>query len=68
MAAFQAPITGGIWAPLDILDRGRHRIWRPDFTLPHHGSLVVEYAGMPDIPATQELTELVRWIDTLDRI
>ena len=36
--------------PTLVLDRGRHRIWRPDFTLPHHGSLVVEYAGMPDIP------------------
>jgi len=36
--------------PLVVLDRGRYRIWRPDFTLPHYGGLVVEYAGMPDVP------------------
>ena len=32
-----------------VYDRGRYRTWRPDFTLPHHGGLIVEYAGMPDI-------------------
>ncbi len=36
--------------PLLILDRGRHRIWHPDFTLPTYGGLIVEYAGMPDRP------------------
>jgi len=36
--------------PLLILDRGRHRVWHPDFTLPTHGGLIVEYAGMPDRP------------------
>ena len=36
--------------PLIVLDRGTHRRWHPDFTLPSYGSLVVEYAGMPDVP------------------
>ena len=36
--------------PLIVLDQGRHRRWRPDFTLPHQNGLVVEYAGMPDRP------------------
>ena len=36
--------------PTLVLDRGRHRIWRPDFTLPDRNGLVVEYAGMPDVP------------------
>ena len=35
--------------PTIILDRGRHRLWRPDFTLPTLNGLVVEYAGMPDV-------------------
>ena len=37
--------------PTVIYDRGRFRVWRPDFTLPTYGSLIVEYAGMPDRPA-----------------
>ena len=36
--------------PTIIYDRGRHRTWLPDFTLPTYDGLVVEYAGMPDIP------------------
>jgi hypothetical protein len=36
--------------PTLIYDRGRHRIWRPDFTLPTYGGLIVEYAGMMDVP------------------
>ena len=36
--------------PTLIYDRGRHRIWRPDFTLPTYNGLIVEYAGMMDIP------------------
>ena len=32
--------------PLLVASRGRYRIWHPDFTLPHHGGLIVEYAGM----------------------
>ena len=36
--------------PLLVLDRGRHRIWHPDFALPTYSGLVVEYAGMPDRP------------------
>ena len=35
-------------APLTLHDRGRYRIWHPDFMLPTYGNLVVEYAGMPD--------------------
>jgi len=37
-------------SPLLVFDRGRYRIWHPDFTLPGFDGLVVEYAGMPDIP------------------
>lgn len=33
-----------------IYDRGRYRIWHPDFSLSTYGGLVVEYAGMMDIP------------------
>jgi hypothetical protein len=40
--------------PTMVLDRGRYRIWHPDFTLPHHGGLIVEYAGMPDRPDYME--------------
>lgn len=36
--------------PTLVLDRGRHYTWHPDFTLPYHNGLIVEYAGMPDIP------------------
>jgi len=36
--------------PLVVHDRGRYRVWHPDFTLPEHGRLVVEYAGMMDVP------------------
>ncbi len=35
--------------PTPVYDRGRYRIWHPDFTLPTYGHLVVEYAGMPDV-------------------
>ena len=34
--------------PTLVYDRGRTRIWRPDFTLPAYGGLIVEYAGMPE--------------------
>ena len=36
--------------PLVILDSGRHRTWHPDYTLPTYGNMIVEYAGMPDVP------------------
>ena len=36
--------------PTLIYDRGRYRVWRPDFTVPSLNSLVIEYAGMPDVP------------------
>jgi hypothetical protein len=36
--------------PLIVYDRGRHRIWQPDFTLPTLDGLIIEYAGMPDRP------------------
>ena len=35
--------------PAIVLDRGRHGIWHPDFTLPGYNGLIVEYAGMPDV-------------------
>lgn len=37
-------------APTVVHDRGRYRTWHPDFTLPSYGNLVVEYAGMMDVP------------------
>ena len=36
--------------PLLVLDRGRYRRWHPDFTLAAYGGLILEYAGMPDVP------------------
>lgn len=36
--------------PTPIYDRRRHRTWRPDFTLRGYGGLILEYAGMMDIP------------------
>ena len=33
-----------------IMDRGLYRIWYPDFTLPDHQHLVIEYAGMMELP------------------
>ena len=36
--------------PLLVYDRGSYRIWHPDFRLPTYGGLIVEYAGMPDVP------------------
>ena len=36
--------------PTLVYDRGRHRRWHPDFTLPEYNGLIVEYAGMPDVP------------------
>lgn len=36
--------------PLIVLDRATYRRWHPDFTLPAYGGLIVEYAGMPDVP------------------
>jgi len=35
--------------PRLVYDRGRYRVWHPDFSLPDHGGAVVEYAGMPDV-------------------
>ena len=40
--------------PLIVRDRGEYRIWHPDFMLPTYDYLVVEYAGMPDMPAYME--------------
>ena len=37
--------------PTLVYDRGRHRRWLPDFTLPTYDGLIVEYAGMPDVPS-----------------
>jgi hypothetical protein len=33
-----------------VYDRGRYRLWHPDFALPQYGGLIVEYAGMMDVP------------------
>jgi hypothetical protein len=34
--------------PTLLYARGSYRIWHPDFTLPGHGGLILEYAGMMD--------------------
>lgn len=36
--------------PTIVHDRGHYRIWKPDFTLPSYGSMIIEYAGMMDRP------------------
>jgi hypothetical protein len=36
--------------PTVVYDRGMYRVWHPDFTLPAHDGLVIEYAGMMDVP------------------
>lgn len=36
--------------PTPIYDRHRHRTWYPDFTLPTRNGLILEYAGMMDVP------------------
>lgn len=35
--------------PTLVYDRGRHRVWHPDFLLPEQNGLIVEYAGMMDV-------------------
>ena len=34
-----------------VHDRGRYHLWHPDFVLPTYDNLIVEYAGMMDIPS-----------------
>ena len=34
--------------PVIVQHRGQYAIGHPDFTLPAHDNLIVEYAGMPD--------------------
>ena len=36
--------------PTLIYDRGHHRVWHPDFSLPDYNGMIIEYAGMPDVP------------------
>lgn len=36
--------------PTVVRSRGEYRLWHPDFTLPDYDDLIVEYAGMPDVP------------------
>jgi hypothetical protein len=36
--------------PTMVYDRGRYRVWRPDFTLYTLNGLILEYAGMMDKP------------------
>jgi hypothetical protein len=42
--------------PLAIVDRGKTRIWYPDFYLPEYG-MIVEYFGMNDDPGYRKRTE-----------
>ena len=39
--------------PVMVQDRGRYRLWHPDFTLPTYGGLIVEYAGVPNAPGPE---------------
>jgi hypothetical protein len=36
--------------PTPVYDRRRQRSWHPDFRLPTYGGLILEYAGMMDVP------------------
>ena len=36
--------------PTLIYDRGQHHVWHPDFTLPDYSGMIIEYAGMMDVP------------------
>jgi len=36
--------------PVLVLDRGRHEIWHPDFTLPDYRGAVIDYAGRTNRP------------------
>ena len=37
--------------PVPVYHNGRWRTWHPDFLLPEHGDLLIEYAGMISDPA-----------------
>jgi len=39
--------------PLAVIDRGKVRVWYPDFQLPGYG-ILIEYCGRMDDPAYQE--------------
>ena len=36
--------------PLLLLNQDRYQLWHPDFTLLQEPFLIIEYAGMPDVP------------------
>lgn len=41
-----------VYEPVTLIyDRGRYRSWHPDFRLRQYGGLIIEYAGMMDLPA-----------------
>jgi hypothetical protein len=42
--------------PLAVVDRGRTRIWYPDFYLPEYG-MIIEYFGMNDDPGYRKRAE-----------
>jgi len=42
--------------PLAVVDRGRLRVWYPDFTLPEYG-MIVEYFGMSGDPGYRDRME-----------
>lgn len=41
--------------PTLVYDARRHHIWHPDFTLPTYGGMIVEYAGVPNVPGPEYL-------------
>lgn len=42
--------------PVAVVDRGKTKIWYPDFTLPEYG-IIIEYAGMNNKPSYDEMIE-----------
>lgn len=43
-----------------VYDKGRHEIWRPDFTLPSYGGSVIEYAGNVDKQESEHKQQVYR--------
>ena len=47
--------------PMAVQDRGRLRLWYPDFVLPEQG-VVIEYNGLPEKPECRERQEHKRFV------
>jgi hypothetical protein len=47
--------------PMAVMDRGRLRLWYPDFLLPEQG-VIIEYNGLPEKPECRERQEHKRLV------